>query len=254
MRKSQYSLEEKRDFARKMRSNSTEAENALWIKLQRRQVGHAFRPQVLIAGYIVDFYCGAVRLAIEVDGSVHEIEERAFDDDEKERALEERGIGLLRFSNEDVLNYIGVVLARIQSECAARATLTAFDVGGRFTKYSSRNRQKENFRTRKTNHKTINQLNAESGRDNHHKSCGDTLSPSENEQFLTPVELNRKIAILNRQRSMNFEAYVDTRPTAEKVWEQQFKLQEWMKKRNASAELLRTEPETLTLKGMVVQK
>jgi very-short-patch-repair endonuclease len=120
MKKSEYSLQEKRDFARDMRRNMTRAEQALWWKLSHNQSGYRFCRQSLLQGYIVDFYCASLRLVIEVDGSVHDDENIGADDEQRERALEACGFLVLRFRNEDVLDHMTVVLTRLWDECAAR--------------------------------------------------------------------------------------------------------------------------------------
>ena len=114
-------------FAQRMRDHPTFAEAALWDRLRERQLGYIFRRQAIVCGYIVDFYCGAVRLALEVDGSVHEIEEVSMNDEQKERILENYGIGVLRFTNEDVVNSSRIIVQRILAECEARQkSLKAF--------------------------------------------------------------------------------------------------------------------------------
>jgi very-short-patch-repair endonuclease len=57
-----------------MRRAPTEAEALLWSALRRRQLGRKFRRQHVIAGYIVDFYCAALALALEVDGELTRID------------------------------------------------------------------------------------------------------------------------------------------------------------------------------------
>jgi len=65
-------------FAKKMRERPTLAEEALWKVLWRRCEGFRFKRQVVVAGYIPDFYCAAAGLIIEVDGPVHE-HQREYD-------------------------------------------------------------------------------------------------------------------------------------------------------------------------------
>lgn len=124
-----FSLREKRDFAESMRRNPTQAEWQLWWKLRRNQCGYRFLRQQMLAGFIVDFYCARLKLIIEVDGSVHEIEDQAADDEQRERILENYGYLVLRFTNEDVLDHMPVVLSRIWDECSTRrASLKALDL------------------------------------------------------------------------------------------------------------------------------
>ncbi len=104
--------------ARAMRREPTKAENLLWQRLRRRQVGdYKFRRQHPIGRYIVDFYCHEARLIIEVDGDVHAFQE-AYD---AERAawLEGQGYQLVRFSNLDVLQNLAGVLEAIYATCGA---------------------------------------------------------------------------------------------------------------------------------------
>src|SRR5271155_3254222 len=58
--------------ARSMRRSPTPAEKRLWQRLRRDRLGARFRSQVAIGTFIVDFYCAARRLVVEVDGPVHD--------------------------------------------------------------------------------------------------------------------------------------------------------------------------------------
>ncbi len=62
----------RRTFARKMRADSTKAENVLWQALRNKQLGGLkFKRQVPLDGYILDFVCFEARLIVEVDGGQH---------------------------------------------------------------------------------------------------------------------------------------------------------------------------------------
>ena len=63
--------------------------------------GLRFRRQQPIAGFIVDFYCPSLRLAIELDGAVHNTAKQARWDAERDASLERRGIRVVRIRNED---------------------------------------------------------------------------------------------------------------------------------------------------------
>jgi len=100
--------------ARKMRQNRTRAEETLWQRLRRRQVnGFHFRSQHPIGRYIVDFYCAQSRLVVEVDGSVHDEPGQQEYDSQREAFLEEMGLRLLRFKNEDVMRKTDAVIEAI---------------------------------------------------------------------------------------------------------------------------------------------
>ena len=118
--------------ARKMRKVMTDAELKLWNELRaHRLMGLAFRRQMPIAGYIVDFACPAKKLVVEVDGTQHADSAMAGTDLVRTRRLETLGWTIPRFWNDDVLHDIDAVCAHI----VASAGLTAADAvrraGGR---------------------------------------------------------------------------------------------------------------------------
>ncbi len=111
-------------LARAMRMVPTPAEAALWSSLRDRQLGGwKFRRQHVIAGYIVDFYCAELRVAVEVDGGVHE--GRRADDRQRDESLARLGVRVVRFDNVEVLERLDEVLAQLARCCqsiAARPT------------------------------------------------------------------------------------------------------------------------------------
>lgn len=95
---------QKRDFARTLRRNMTDAETALWRRLRRRQLqGHRFRRQCPIGRYVVDFACIERRLVVEVDGGQHAGSTR---DPERDAWLRRQGFLVLRFWNNEALEQI----------------------------------------------------------------------------------------------------------------------------------------------------
>ena len=79
----------------------TRSENRLWAWLRdRRFEGYKFRRQFPIDGYVLDFYCAELKLAIEADGRQHGQILMAQYDDQRLLALQERGIEVLRIPNE----------------------------------------------------------------------------------------------------------------------------------------------------------
>ena len=103
-----------RSVVRAYRRNPTEAERILWSELRGRRLnGLRFRRQHPIAGYIVDFYCAEAKLAIEVDGSVHEGAAAKARDSIRTAAIEEHGVRVIRFMNDDVIHELPLVLIAI---------------------------------------------------------------------------------------------------------------------------------------------
>jgi very-short-patch-repair endonuclease len=100
--------------SRKRRSSMTDAEIALWVKLRRKQLhGLQFYRQKPLGNFIVDFYCPAARLVIEIDGGQHYEEEGRIRDGLRDGYLENLGIRVFRFSNLDVLKNMEGVIAVI---------------------------------------------------------------------------------------------------------------------------------------------
>jgi very-short-patch-repair endonuclease len=76
----------RRDTARRLRLNQTDAEARLWRRLRNWPMeGTHFRRQAPIGPYIVDFACMAVRLVIELDGSQHGVGENVIRDEARTR-------------------------------------------------------------------------------------------------------------------------------------------------------------------------
>ncbi len=100
----------KTTFARKLRKNQTDAEQALWQRLRNRQlVGFKFRRQYVLDGYIADFACVEARVIVELDGGQH-LEQKAYDD-KRTQAFAKHGFEVLRFWNDEVLkNMEGVLM------------------------------------------------------------------------------------------------------------------------------------------------
>lgn len=105
---------EKMELAKQLRRSMTPAERELWQELRaNRMRGLQFRRQQVIAGYIADFYCDAVGMIIEVDGLIHEAQQDW--DVERQQAIEQLGITVLRFTNDEVLGNLADVLERIST-------------------------------------------------------------------------------------------------------------------------------------------
>ena len=103
-------------FRTGLRKNLTPAEATLWRYLQRSGLdGRKFRRQHSVDAYILDFYCPAERLAVELDGEVHNSDWAALYDRERKVFLSCYGIDVLRFENFLVFDEIEFVLARIRS-------------------------------------------------------------------------------------------------------------------------------------------
>ncbi len=100
--------------ARDLRKNMTEAEQALWSRLRRKQLLDVqFYRQKTIESYIVDFYAPAAGLVVEIDGSQHQEPAHMRRDRERDQNLAEAGLLVMRFDNLRVLNKLDAVIGEI---------------------------------------------------------------------------------------------------------------------------------------------
>ena len=110
-------------YSRGLRKNQTDAEELLWSRLRKRQLnGKKFLRQFAILYgsylgsalfYIVDFYCHECKLAIEVDGKIHDSQKEY--DLKRDKEINDLGIKVLRFKNEEVFGDLEEVLEKIRS-------------------------------------------------------------------------------------------------------------------------------------------
>ena len=100
-----------KNTARTLRKNMTDAERLLWSRIRRKQIeGYQFYRQKTIADYIVDFYCPAVKLIIEVDGSQHYEEKGMIKDRIRDEYMSRLGFKVLRIPTTDVLESVDDVV------------------------------------------------------------------------------------------------------------------------------------------------
>ncbi len=103
-----------KNLARNLRKNMTDAERRLWSKVRRKQLkAFQFYRQKNIGDFIVDFYCPAAKLIVEIDGGQHYSEENILKDEARDKFMSDLGFKVLRFSNSDVFNNIEGVVTRI---------------------------------------------------------------------------------------------------------------------------------------------
>ena len=104
-----------KELARQLRNDSTKTEIFLWLKLKGKQMyGYDFHRQKPIDNYILDFFCYELMLGIEVDGYSHQFLEVYNKDRIKEKRMNDFGITVLRFSDDEVLNEMENVLRAIE--------------------------------------------------------------------------------------------------------------------------------------------
>ena len=111
-----------RGFARSMRREMTDAEFRLWSAIRDQKLeGLKFRRQSPIGAFIVDFFCPAHRLIVEIDGGQHFEDAGLAADLQRTRWLVGEGYRVLRFTNLDVLNNLdGVCRVIVEATAPSR--------------------------------------------------------------------------------------------------------------------------------------
>jgi len=110
-------------LARKLRRDMTSAESLLWQELRNRKLGNfKFNRQFPVIYreilgkkefFILDFYCSERKIAVELDGPIHD--KQTFYDATRDQILNELGIKVLRYKNEEV-KQMGLLLEKILNE------------------------------------------------------------------------------------------------------------------------------------------
>ncbi len=96
--------------ARRLRRDMTKPEIVLWAHLRNHGVaGVHFRRQHALGPYILDFYCSALKLCIELDGISHATPEAARHDELRTSWLQGQGVRVVRFAAADVMREEGLV-------------------------------------------------------------------------------------------------------------------------------------------------
>ncbi len=107
---------EKLAFAREMRANPTDFEKKLWPRLKNMTYAK-FTDQVVMGGYILDFYCDDLKLAVELDGKQHDIH---YDTTRDSQLFARFGISIIRFPNPKDEAAINAIVWDVRAECRWR--------------------------------------------------------------------------------------------------------------------------------------
>ena len=94
-----HNLPDKKTLRQKLRHTATPAEKVLWRSLKRSALGVKFRRQHGVGPYVLDFYCPEHKLAIEIQGGVHDDVLRGGDNAERQAYWESHGVQVLYFEN-----------------------------------------------------------------------------------------------------------------------------------------------------------
>ena len=108
------SVKEKR---RSLRRRQTLAEEIVWQNVRnRKMLGYKFRRQYSVDQFIIDFYCPELKLAVEIDGSVHDTSEAKMYDVSRQKHIETFGICFIRIRNEEIVGDANKAFAKIEEK------------------------------------------------------------------------------------------------------------------------------------------
>jgi len=109
--------------ARRLRRQLSPAEVKLWCELRARPGGLKFRKQHPAGPYVLDFYCAAVRLVVEVDGAFHDRGGAPTRDAERDAWLARFGVATLRVPAAELYRDTDAVVRGIVQTARARMPL-----------------------------------------------------------------------------------------------------------------------------------
>ena len=110
-----YNRKSEIDKRRILRKEQTYCEKLVWMFLRGRQMlGYKFRRQYSVDKYVIDFYGPKLKLAVEIDGDVHNIPEQKEHDEKRQEKLEQFGITFVRITNEELLGNPNKAFAKIE--------------------------------------------------------------------------------------------------------------------------------------------
>jgi len=102
---------------RKLRKDQTFCEKIMWTYLRdRKTLGYKFRRQYSVDHYVINFYCPELKLAIELDGSIHDEPDQIEYDKHRQDYLEKFGITFLRITNDELMSNSNIAFKKIEKE------------------------------------------------------------------------------------------------------------------------------------------
>ena len=115
--KNRYYNKSLKKYASGLRKSMTKSESCLWkyVLSAGQMKGYTFNRQRPVLNYIADFMCKELMIIIELDGVTHHSENAIKNDGKKDENLRRIGFSVLRFSDNDVLNHLNMVVETIDN-------------------------------------------------------------------------------------------------------------------------------------------
>lgn len=110
-----YTKKFEQEKRRHLRTNMTPSEKIVWTHLRKKQLGYRFLRQYSVDHFVIDFYCPELKLAVEIDGDVHEVPENKEYDKDRQKYIEGFGIKFIRIKNEEIFGNADLAFEKIVS-------------------------------------------------------------------------------------------------------------------------------------------
>ena len=109
-----YNKKSEQEKRRVLRREMTYCEKIVWLHLRKKQLGYRFLRQYSVDYYVIDFYCPKLKLAVEIDGDVHNLPDQKEYDAKRQKYLESFGITFIRITNEEFLGNPNMAFEKIK--------------------------------------------------------------------------------------------------------------------------------------------
>ncbi|HET9812601.1 MAG TPA: endonuclease domain-containing protein [Sphingomicrobium sp.] len=97
------------------------SEVRLWRVLRQRPEGLQFRRQHPFGPFVLDFFCKAAGVAVEVDGLAHDLGRNPDRDARRDAWVRKQGVATIRIPADEVRNNLEGVITHIVDRCLERA-------------------------------------------------------------------------------------------------------------------------------------
>ncbi len=111
-----YNKKSEQEKRRTLRKGMTFCEKIMWKYLRKRQFGIRFLRQYSIDAYVIDFYSPEIKLAIELDGEVHNLPEQREYDKHRQKYIESFGITFVRITNDEFMGNPDKAFKKIENK------------------------------------------------------------------------------------------------------------------------------------------
>lgn len=111
-----YNKKTEKEKRRVLRNEMTYCENIMWIHLRKKQLGVRFLRQYSVDQFVIDFYSPEIKLAIELDGNVHDnLDQKAYDE-VRQKYLEKFNITFVRITNDELMGNANMAFKKIEDK------------------------------------------------------------------------------------------------------------------------------------------